>query len=103
MIGQPRLGPYPVFHRKHGKSGAPGLACGRVDAGRAGGTKARTDVIDADHEKTIGIHSFARAHHVVPPAERLEVVCGRSEERRVGKEEVSTCRSWELPDYKKKK
>src|SRR3546814_19294272 len=95
MIGQPRLGPYPVFHRKHGKSGAPGLACGRVDAGRAGGTKARTDVIDADHEKTIGIHSFARAHHVVPLADVLEVV--RSEARRVGKKCVSVCRSWWSP------
>src|SRR3546814_2205172 len=67
MIGQPRLGPNPVFHRKHGKSGAPVLACGRVDAGRAGGTKARTDVIDAENEKKNGITSFARAHHDAPP------------------------------------
>src|SRR3546814_14385478 len=59
MIGQPRLGPYPVFHRKHGKSGAPGLACGRVDAGRAGGTQARTDVIDADPETTIRNHNLS--------------------------------------------
>src|SRR3546814_20610878 len=43
------------------------------------------------------------ALHVVAEAQKIGGTCARSEERRVGKECVSTCRSRWSPDHYKKK
>ena len=67
-IEHARLGVDPVFHRHDGEVGAVGLAGVRVGVHRARRAKAGAGVVDADDEELVGVHRFARANHVVPPA-----------------------------------
>src|SRR3546814_19475166 len=107
VIGQPRLGMYPVLDRQQRKGCPPWRSCVRVDADRAGRAETRAEIVHADHKETISVHGLAWPDHVVPPADIVglsrvdarnvvrSVQCmadQRSEERRVGKECVSTGR-----------
>ena len=68
MVGQPRLGIDPVFHRDHRKIGAIATAGLGIEVPRAGAAEAATQVVDPDDEKPCGIEWLAGPDHVVPPA-----------------------------------
>src|SRR3546814_11937984 len=72
----------------------------RLTIGRDGGTVGDRDRIGALHAAAIGAEAVDRAAdvalaivHAAEPQTALRVDGARSEERRVGKECVSTCRS----------
>ena len=72
-VHQPFLRINPVLDRHHGKIRAIRFTGIGIGVHRAGGTKARTEIIHADHEKSIGIYRLARPHHIIPPA-RVAIV-----------------------------
>src|SRR5690606_21277230 len=74
VVCQASLSQHPVLYRQHGKRRPPGLAGLWIDAGGAGRTKARSDVVHANDKKAIGIHGLAGPDHVVPPPHILGVV-----------------------------
>src|SRR3546814_9980366 len=62
----------------------------RVREGEGGlGVRVRAGLVEAGHEHAAAVV----AHRLAPPAPHAEVAAASSEEGRVGKECVSTCRS----------
>src|SRR3546814_12671983 len=80
--------------------------CGRTDDRLRHLRPAKTAAVIRDHRRGQRLR-LARARVEVPSSRatmcNAGVNLGRSEERRVGKECVSTCRSRCAPDHKKKK
>src|SRR3546814_16652530 len=86
-----------------GRSFAPGGD--QVSGGGVvlGGSGAQHDVVDLDGVRATSDLGFELAQSVVDLVPALGELADRSEERRVGKECVSTCRSrWSPYQYKKK-
>ena len=73
-IREPCLRVDPVFDGDERKIGAVRLAGGRIDRLRAGRAEATAEIVDADHEETVGIERLARPDHVVPPADVRRIV-----------------------------
>ncbi len=59
---------HPVFHGDYREIGAIWLAGSGIIMHRAGRTETRSEIVDADNKKSIGIDRLAGPDHVVPPA-----------------------------------